>query len=298
MSDKNIYLILREGGLSPEGDAGSMANMCAESSMKADIAQRGMTTLTDEQYTKAVDMGMISAYDFAHDGVGYGLCQWTYPPRKANLLAYAQQCGVSVGDETMQVHFYLKELSEDYPDLYHFLCTSNNLRECSDRVCKEFERPAYNNLEQRFQFALDFYTKYSDLEVQNNSMPSIPTLNIPGVQIEPDTPVQNFQNGNTVNANPGFSFNGFMSDLWGSITGSKDKATVSVKMPILKEGDQGVGVAAIQVALKYHKINIGDTGTLGIWETGTTLGLKDFQSKHSIQPTGIMDARTWEELFK
>lgn len=293
--DKNIYLILHEGGLTPEGAAGSMGNMCAESSMKADIAQRGMTTLTDEQYTKAVDMGMISAYDFAHDGAGYGLCQWTYPPRKANLLAYAQRCGVSIGDETMQVHFYLKELSEDYPDLYHFLCTSNNLKECSDRVCKEFERPAYNNLEQRFQFALDFYTKYSDLEAP---APQAPTLGFNNISIEPDAPVQIFQNGNVVNTNPSFSFNDFMSGLWNSITGTKEKSMVSAKMPVLKEGDQGVGVAAIQVALKYHKINIGDTGTLGIWETGTTIGLKDFQSKHAIQPTGIMDAHTWEELFK
>ena len=64
MSIKTIYKALIDAGLTPEGACGLMGNMMAESSMKADIAQRGMTALSDEQYTAAADAGTI---DFVHD---------------------------------------------------------------------------------------------------------------------------------------------------------------------------------------------------------------------------------------
>ena len=292
MDDREVYIILLQGGLTPEGACGMMGNMKAESSMKANIAQRGMTTLTDEQYTIAADMGTI---DFVNDQVGYGYCQWTFPPRKAALLAYAQSCGVSVGDGKMQTHFCLKELTEDYLGVYKVLTTSHNLKECSDIVCTDFERPAYPNLDARYQFALEFYDKYGKLNPPNVPIiPELNNLNSGFAAVEPDISSPSFQ---TPDANSGFSFGNFMSGLWGNITGN-NAATVSAKMPVLKLGDQGAGVAAIQVALKYHKVNIGDTGTLGIWENGTTMGLKTFQQQHGINPSGQMDAATWEALFK
>ena len=112
MSIKTIYKALIDAGLTPEGACGLMGNMMAESSMKADIAQRGMTALSDEQYTAAADAGTI---DFVHDAVGYGLCQWTFHTRKAELLAFARARGVSVGDETTQMQFCLRELQKDFP---------------------------------------------------------------------------------------------------------------------------------------------------------------------------------------
>ena len=79
MTAKEIYDILRAGGLTRAGALGMLGNMAAESSLKESIAQRGMTKLSDEQYTAAADKGLI---DFAHDSVGYGYCQWTLGKRK------------------------------------------------------------------------------------------------------------------------------------------------------------------------------------------------------------------------
>jgi hypothetical protein len=131
-----------------------MGNMQAESSMQANIAQRGMTTLADDVYTAAADRGMI---DFVHDSVGYGLCQWTYFSRKQDLLAFAAASGVSVGDEDMQVQFCVKELREGFPNVWSVLTGSHDLYECARIVCLQYERPAVNNVDARYRFAQDFF---------------------------------------------------------------------------------------------------------------------------------------------
>lgn len=142
--------------MTAEGACALMGNMQAESSMQANIAQRGMTTLTDYGYTVAADMRTI---DFVHDSVGYGLCQWTYWSRKQDLLAFAAASGVSVGDEDMQVQFCVKELREDFPGVWAVLTGSHDLYECARIVCLQYERPAVNNVDARYRFALDFFAQ-------------------------------------------------------------------------------------------------------------------------------------------
>lgn len=153
MNTKDIYARLRTAGLTHEGACGLMGNMQAESGMRANIAQRGMTSLSDDDYTASADMGAI---DFASDAVGYGLCQWTFWSRKRALLEFARARGASVGDEAMQVEFCLAELRRDYPALFAALCTSGDIYDCTARVCREYERPAVDNIEQRTYFALTF----------------------------------------------------------------------------------------------------------------------------------------------
>lgn len=159
MKAQEIYDLLRAGGLSRAGALGMLGNMQAESGLKENIAQRGLTNMTDEQYTAAADAGEIN---FSRDAVGYGLCQWTYGPRKAALLKKAQSYACSVGDGTMQVEFCLDELITDYPKLYAYLCESNNIDECSDRICAEFERPAVNNFLTRRDFSHAFENQVFD----------------------------------------------------------------------------------------------------------------------------------------
>ena len=152
MKVKEIYDILRAGGLSHAGALGVIGNMMAEAgpSLPSNIAQRGMTTLSDAEYTRLADAGQI---DFVHDAIGYGLCQWTYHSRKQGLLNYARQQGVSVGNGTMQCQYALKELREEYGGIYGVLCNSTSIDDCADVVCTQFERPAINNLAVRRQFA-------------------------------------------------------------------------------------------------------------------------------------------------
>ena len=152
MKAKEIYDILRAGGLGHAGALGMIGNMMAEAgpSLTPNIAQRGKTKLSDAQYTAAADNGLI---DFAHDGVGYGLYQLTYHKRKANYLNFVKAKGVSVGNGEAQCEFCLKELREEYGGVYSVLCNSTSIDDCADVVCTQFERPAVNNLADRRNFA-------------------------------------------------------------------------------------------------------------------------------------------------
>ena len=149
MNPNEIYNILRASGMTHEGALGLMGNMMAESNLVPNIAQRGMTKLTDAQYTAAVDNGLM---DFA-DSVGYGLCQWTANSRKRKLLQFAKANGTSVGDGDMQTRFACLEMQADYQHVWKTLCASDSIDACSDMVCIEYERPNVNNLEARRAFA-------------------------------------------------------------------------------------------------------------------------------------------------
>ena len=157
MSKLTILTALVRGGMTPIAACAMGGNMMCESNMQADIAQRGMTTLTDAEYTAAADSGAI---DFTHDAVGYGLCQWTYYTRKQALLGYAKSIGVSVGDETMQVNFCLAELHVEYPALWEYLTTAQDLYDAAARICKEYERPAVNNIADRANAGNALYMQY------------------------------------------------------------------------------------------------------------------------------------------
>ena len=159
MSQLSILTALVRGGLTPIAACAMGGNMMCESNMTANIAQRGKTTLTDAEYTAAADSGAI---DFAHDAVGYGLCQWTYFTRKQRLLEYARSVGASVGDETMQVQFCLNELRTGYPRLWAYLQTTQDIH-CAGDICTDYERPAVNNIRDRIAYANALYMQYGDI---------------------------------------------------------------------------------------------------------------------------------------
>ncbi len=160
MSELSILTALVKGGMTPKAACAMGGNMMAESGMKSNIAQRGMTKLTDEKYTQSADAGTI---DFVNDAVGYGLCQWTFPLRKAKLSVYAYEHNKSLGDEAMQVQFCLAELKTDYSELWNYLCTEHDGYYIdTERICKEYERPAVNNVDARFRFAQELYEKYGE----------------------------------------------------------------------------------------------------------------------------------------
>lgn len=156
MSYTNIYKRLRNAGLTEAGALGMMANLESESNCEACRVQGDFspTRLTSRNYANLVDRGLTSDEAFASDGKGWGLAQWTYKPRKANLLKYCRACGASIANEDVQVSFVIKELmSPEYEKLWSLLCNSNDLYTCVASVCTQFERPAVNNISDRFQAA-------------------------------------------------------------------------------------------------------------------------------------------------
>lgn len=159
MSQLSILTALVRGGMTPVAACAMGGNMMCESNMQADIAQRGMTTLTDAQYTAAADAGTIN---FAYDAVGYGLCQWTYYVRKQRLLEYARGVGTSVGDEAMQVDFVLHELQteSEYRELWEFLKVTQDMYSAAGWICTRYERPAVINTFERVNAGNALYMQY------------------------------------------------------------------------------------------------------------------------------------------
>lgn len=151
MSAQTIYAQLIAVGMTHIGACAMLGNFQAESALKANNVQDGYG-YTDYGYTEAVDAG---ALDFL-DGIGYGLYQLTYGPRKAGYLAYARSKGASIGSEATQVEYAVIELKKDYPGLWKYLCSTTDLYTATARVCKEFERPAINNIDERYKYALQF----------------------------------------------------------------------------------------------------------------------------------------------
>lgn len=168
MSEYSIWKQLRAAGLTAAGAAGLMGNMECESAMKANIAQRGMTSLSDEAYTAAADNGTI---DFVYDAVGYGLCQWTFWSRKHTLLKFAKQRCKSVGDAEMQVNFCLYELGAEgeYASVNALLRSTDDIYAAADWVCRIYEKPAVNNVDARYNAAIQIFSRCSAMELRDSN---------------------------------------------------------------------------------------------------------------------------------
>ena len=177
-NDRVIWDFLKSKGLNDHAVAGIMANLYAESALNPRNLQNTYEKklgVTDEKYTENVDNG---SYDnFVKDGAGYGLAQWTYYSRKQELLDEAKVTGKSIGDLSMQLAFFWKELQR-YKSVVNVLIGATTVREASDAMLTGYERPADQGeavQEKREKFGLDFYNKFAGREPETQNK-------------EPDTP--------------------------------------------------------------------------------------------------------------
>ena len=165
MSEKTIWEYLKAQGLTDAGVAGLMGNLYAESGLRPNNLQNsyeGKLGMADAEYTEMVDRGTYA--NFGNDRAGYGLAQWTYPSRKAALLAYAKAAGKSIGDLEMQLGFLMQELSDGYKTVLNILRTTVSVREASDIVLLQFERPADQSearRKQRAEYGQKYFDKYA-----------------------------------------------------------------------------------------------------------------------------------------
>ena len=165
MCEKTIWEYLKAQGLTDAGVAGLMGNLYAESGLRPNNLQNsyeGKLGMADAEYTEMVDRGTYA--NFGNDRAGYGLAQWTYPSRKAALLAYAKAAGKSIGDLEMQLGFLMQELSAGYKTVLNILRTTVSVREASDIVLLQFERPADQSearQKQRAEYGQKYFDKYA-----------------------------------------------------------------------------------------------------------------------------------------
>ena len=171
---RKIWDKLCAAGLTPAGAAGLLGNLQAESGLNPQNLQNSFEKklgMSDQDYTAAVDCGAYGS--FVTDGAGYGLAQWTYSSRKAALLACAKARGRSVGDLDTQAGYLLQELQSLFPAILRLLRTTDSVREASDCVLLQFERPANQsaaNCARRAALGQGFYDKFAGGENVNYLM--------------------------------------------------------------------------------------------------------------------------------
>lgn len=143
--------------------AGLMGNLYAESGLSPTNLQDACEAslgYEDGTYTEAVDSGTYS--DFATDWAGYGLAQWTWQERKQNLLAFAQDAGLSVGSLDLQLRFLAWELEER--ELLPELQAVCSVREASDLVLFRYEAPLDTSAKAqtvRANLSMTFYNRFA-----------------------------------------------------------------------------------------------------------------------------------------
>ena len=180
-TEERIWSYLKGQGLTDAGAAGLMGNLYAESGLRPNNLQNsyeGKLGMTDTEYTERVDSGSYT--NFVRDSAGYGLCQWTYWSRKANLHKFAKDAGKSIGDLEMQLASLMQELSSGYKAVLNILKTATSVRAASDAVLLQFERPADQSeaaKSRRAGFGQKYFDKYAGKESQTVSF--VPRLTRP-----------------------------------------------------------------------------------------------------------------------
>lgn len=153
---QTIYNLLRGYGLSEAGALGMLGNWECESGCEPYRVQGDYqaSRAISKAYVNAIENGTQNRERFANDQKGFGLAQWTYYSRKDMLWEVWKHSGKRIDDVGLQVDFAIRELHGEYSGLLSFLKTTNDIQEACSRICKEYERPAVNNVQARYEAAL------------------------------------------------------------------------------------------------------------------------------------------------
>lgn len=167
LNEKQIWDYLYKKLGNAYGVAGCMANLYCESGLNPkNLENTGNTKLsmTDDEYTAAVDNGSYTKEQFIHDNYGYGICQWTWWTRAKALYEFAKSRNVSIGDLEMQLDYLYQELSTSYKSLLDTLKNAKSVSEASNAFMLKFERPYDQSVaaqNKRASYGQNFYNKYA-----------------------------------------------------------------------------------------------------------------------------------------
>lgn len=261
MSKQTIYKTLIQSGMTREAALGMMGNMQCESGLEPNRLQGDFNPFrtTSKSYVQRVTRGDISQYNFAHDQLGFGLCQWTFYTRKYDLYDFWKESGKNLDDAEMQTQFVLKEMKRDYDreiyvkdekkwiNLWQLLLKSNDIFECTKYICKIFERPTVNNIDARFRAAVSLKAELTDT-------------------LAPD-PVPSEE--------------------------VKDEVFWPPRM--ICKGMSGPDVSVLQALLTAHGFECGITGEFNIQTHNLIIA---FQAQHKLSQDGIAGPLTWNAILE
>ena len=149
-------------GLTNAGIGGLMGNLQAESNMRSVVYENIYKPKfgSDQDYVDLVNNGTYT--NFANDGIGFGLAQWSFPSRKEGLLEF---CYGDIVNLNCQLQYLMIELENDFKEILAMLKTSTDLYACTIKVMTDFERSGdySENLKKfRYQLAKNIYHDFID----------------------------------------------------------------------------------------------------------------------------------------
>lgn len=257
---QTIYNLLRGYGLSEAGALGMLGNWECESGCEPYRVQGDYqaSRAISKAYVNAIVSGVSDRERFAADQKGFGLAQWTYPQRKRNLWDAWKTSGRKIDSAELQVEFAICELQNEHPGLLSFLKTAEAIYDCCNRICREYERPAVNNVQARYEAALRI-RKELDLSGQTEVKLSQSEVN---------------QSQSEVNEEPKL-------ETWPPRT--------------IDEHCSGwAEVWLLQSLLKCRGYNVLVDG---IWGSLLTDKVKQFQQEHQLDADGAVGPMSWAKLF-
>ena len=172
-----IYNKFRQFGLTEAGTLGLLGNFQEESGCEPNRLENDFDSYrrVSKEYVASATSGKMTKTEFCK-AIGFGIAQWTFPSRKANLWEFWKSSGKALDNVYMQIEFVIKELKHDFPELWKLLCTSNDMYTCVKRVCYDFENPQIKNIDTRFRYAneiknsieLNKWEDYKETEQSSN----------------------------------------------------------------------------------------------------------------------------------
>lgn len=141
-----IWNMMVNAGYTKIATAALIGNWDAESGLKSNNLQNTYEKklgMNDKQYSDAVSNGKYTKDQFMRDSAGYGLAQWTYWSRKQAMYEFiVEQKRKRIDDLIEQINFALCELKTSYKTLITKLNNAKTVREASDLVLTQYEKPA------------------------------------------------------------------------------------------------------------------------------------------------------------
>ena len=266
--NERIYALFRQGGLTEAGAFGMMGNFDCESNLEPGRLQGDFSSMryTSRDYVARITSGALSKEAFACDSKGYGLAQWTLAYRKRKLYEFWKASGLGIDSEIMQVRFALQELNTEgeYAGLLQMLKTSSNLYACVEAVCKNYERPQFNNIGPRYQSAQRLQNELAGTAIDSS-------------EIAVATPDQG---------------------------GSASAVITPAIMPtheywpprVICEGMKGPDVEVLCALLKAQEYGVNYIDP--VFGSFLTEQVKAYQTEKGLKPDGIVGPLTWGELLK
>lgn len=152
--EQTIYNAFRRHGLTEAAALGFLGNFYCESNCEPFRLQGDFSPYRTQSkaYVQRAENGQMTESEFCKP-VGLGLAQWTYPARKANLWNWWKASGKALDSAEMQTDFAVHELETEYRALLDFLKSTNDIFTACSRICREYERPAVNNIDARYAAA-------------------------------------------------------------------------------------------------------------------------------------------------